>query len=324
MKTDLTKLLNKFKEKNILVIGDIMLDTYLWGDVKRISPEAPVQVVNVKKESYAPGGASNVANNIASLGGKVTIVGIAGKDEANEKLKNELSKRKINTSGIFIDSKKPTIQKIRIVSHNQQLLRVDYESREYINKDDEKKIISFLEKNIENFDSVIISDYAKGIITKSLANFLIKLCKKMKKPLIVDPKPKHWKCYIGATLITPNNKEACEILGLEESNGKEIIKVGKNLLKRLKANILITRSSQGISLFEKNGKITHISAKAKEVYDVTGAGDTIIAVLGLSLASGASFKEAALIANSAAGVVVSKVGTATTTIKEIKDSMDYE
>lgn len=324
MKDRLFRILDKFKEKNILVIGDIMLDTYLWGDVKRISPEAPVQVVDVKKESYAPGGASNVANNIASLGAKVAIVGVLGKDESNIKLKKELSKRKINTKGIIIDPKKPTIQKIRIIGKGQQLIRVDFESKEYINKDDEKKITAYLEKNIKKFDSIIISDYAKGIITKTLSDFIIKICKRCKKPLIVDPKPKHSNFYIESTLITPNNKEACEMLGLEESNGDEITLVGKNLLKNMKSNILITRGVKGMSLFEKNKNITHISSRAKEVYDVTGAGDTVIAALALSLASGASLKEAALVANSAAGFVVSKVGTATATIKEIKKSIDYE
>lgn len=314
----INKILNKFKEKNILVIGDIMLDTYLWGDVKRISPEAPVQVVDIKKESYAPGGASNVASNIASLGSKVTLVGIAGKDEANKKLKNELTKRNIHTEGIYTDPKKPTIQKVRIIGSSQQLLRVDYESREYLNKEDERKVIKYLTNNIKNFDSVIVSDYAKGIITKNLMSTVIRLCKKYKKPLVVDPKPKHTGLYTGATLITPNNKEACEMLNLEESNGKEIVKIGKGLIKKLNSNILITRGENGMSLFEKRNIITHFPAKVKEVYDVTGAGDTVIATLALSLASEANLREAALLANHAAGIVVTKVGTATATVDEIK------
>ena len=213
MKNKLLKILDNFKGKKILVIGDIMLDKYIWGDVSRISPEAPVQVVNVLKETYEAGGAANVANNVAALGGLPYMVGISGNDEARNVLMEEMRKKCINTGGIIQDKDKPTTQKVRIIGKSQQLLMVDYENKEHIHHDIENSIIKFAEKNINEVDVVVISDYAKGVITQEVSSKIISLAKQNKKQVIVDPKPKHRNWYIGVDLITPNNNEASEMSG---------------------------------------------------------------------------------------------------------------
>lgn len=322
MKQRLLKILEEFKSKKILVIGDIMLDKYIWGDVSRISPEAPVQVVNVVRETYEPGGASNVANNVASLGGNSFMVGIVGNDDAKNILLQELKKRKINTEGIFTDNDKPTIQKIRVMGRSQQLLRVDYEKKEHVHKYIENSIVEFLKKIVKNVDVIIISDYAKGVITNSICSKLIQLSKDYNKSIIVDPKPKHSDFYSNVTLITPNNSEASEMTGIEDGTDEAIAEIGSKLLKQLGTNVLITRGEKGMSLFEKNGNVTHIPTKAKEVYSIIGAGDTVVSTLALALASGAELKEAAMLANIAAGIKVGKIGTASVSIEEIKKELD--
>jgi len=315
MKQKLLKILDNFKNKKVLVIGDIMLDKYIWGEVSRISPEAPVQVVNVLKETFEPGGAANVANNIAALNGNAFMVGIVGNDNAKNTLLEELKKRNINIDGIFIDEDKPTTQKIRIVGRSQQLLRVDYEKKEHIHKNIEMSIVQFLEKTINDIKVVIISDYAKGVITQEICSRLIQMAKIHNKEIIVDPKPKHRDLYLNVDLITPNNAEASEMTNIEDES---ILKIGSKLLKELNTNVLITRGEKGMSLFEKDGNVTHIPAKSREVYSIIGAGDTVVATIGLAIASGASLKEAATIANIAAGIKVGKIGTASVSIEEIK------
>ncbi len=320
----LLNILEQFKNKNILVIGDIMLDKYIWGNVSRISPEAPVQVVRVEKESYAPGGAANVANNVAALQGITSMIGIVGNDSAKERMMEELKSRKINTDGILQDQHRPTIQKVRVIGKGQQLLRFDYEKKSYLEKDIEKKILDFVTKRIENIDAIIISDYAKGIITQNLAEQLIRLVNEKNKIIIIDPKPEHKNFYKNATLITPNNKEACEMIDIEEGNSDDIIKAGKKLLEDLNTSLIITKGEKGMSIFEKNAEVTNIPTKAKEVYDIIGAGDTVVATLALALASNASLKEAATLANHAAGITVGKIGTSTVTVDEIKKSIEDE
>ncbi|MBI2653421.1 D-glycero-beta-D-manno-heptose-7-phosphate kinase [Candidatus Woesearchaeota archaeon] len=321
MKQQLLKILEQFKNKKILVVGDIMLDKYIWGDVSRISPEAPVQVVHVMKETYAPGGASNVASNISALNSKAFMAGIVGNDEARKILLGELKNMGINTEGIFTENDKPTIQKVRIIGKSQQLLRVDYEKKEHIHKGIEQSMISFFEKTIKNVDVVVISDYAKGVITQNICESLIKISKENNKPIIVDPKPKHRDLYSNVTLITPNNAEASEMTGIEDGDDA-VIEMGNKLIKYLNTNILITKGEKGMSLFEKNGSVTHIPAKAKEVYSLIGAGDTVVAVLALAIASGADLKEAATLSNIAAGIKVGKIGTASVSIEEIKAGIE--
>ena len=322
MKQRLLRILDNFKNKKILVVGDIMLDKYIWGDVSRISPEAPVQVVNVARETYEPGGASNVANNISALDGRAFMVGITGNDEANKILLEELEKKGIDTGGILIDKDKPTTQKVRIIGRSQQLLRVDYEKKEHIHQNIEHSMIAFLEKMIKDIDVVIISDYAKGAITPQVSNRLVQIAKENNKVVIVDPKPKHLNLYSNVTLITPNNSEASEMTGIEDGNEDAVLEMGSKLLKYLNSNVLITRGEKGMSLFEINGNVRHIHAKAREVYSLIGAGDTVVATIALALASGASLEEAAILANIAAGIKVGKIGTASVSINEIKNGIE--
>jgi len=322
MKQRLLKIIGQFKNKKILVIGDIMLDKYIWGEVSRISPEAPVQVVSVIKETYAPGGASNVASNASSLNAKVFMVGIIGNDEAKNMLLKELKERNINTDGIFIDSDKPTTQKIRIVGRGQQLLRVDYEKKEHIHQNIEHLIIDFLRKNVKYVDVIVISDYAKGVVTAKIISSLVKTAKENNKTIIVDPKPSHLDLYSNVTLITPNNAEASEMTKIGDGSDNNVLDMGLKLLKYLNTNILITRGEKGMSLFEKDGSITHIPANAKEVYSIIGAGDTVVAAIALALASGASLKESATLANIAAGIKVGKIGTASVSIEEIRKEIE--
>jgi rfaE bifunctional protein kinase chain/domain len=323
-KEKLLRVIEQFKNKKILVIGDVMLDKYIIGDVSRISPEAPVQVVKVTAEGFAPGGAANVANNLSALGGSSFMVGVVGQDSTKDTLFREFAKRNINVDGIFIDKTKPTIQKVRILAMGQQLLRFDYEKVDGVDKSIEKGILDFVKEKINEIDAIIVSDYSKGIITKDLMQNLTELAKSKNKILVIDPKPKHVNFYKGATLITPNNKEASRMTDIEEKSDEDMLKIGDELLKRLDAEILITRGEKGMSLFEKNSNVTHIPTKAKEVYDVTGAGDTVVAALTLALASGATTKEAAIIANHAAGITVGKVGTSAVSIDEVKESLENE
>ena len=316
-KEKLVNILKQFKDKKVLVVGDIMLDKYIWGDVSRISPEAPVQIVHVMKETFAPGGASNVGNNISSLSGKVMMVGIAGDDHAKNVLLEDLKKRSINTNGIFLDKDKPTTQKVRIIGKGQQLLRVDYEDKEHIHKTIEKSIMDYIEKTIKEVDVVVIADYAKGVITPEISASLIKLAKENNKEVIVDPKPNHRDLYANATLITPNSLEACKMTDFDEVNDANATEIGSKLMKYLNTNVLITRGNKGMSLFEKDGSKTHIPTSAREVYSLIGAGDTVIATIALAVASGANFKDAAILANIAAGIKLGKIGTASVSIDEI-------
>ncbi len=320
----LSKILDDFKDKKILIIGDIMLDKYVLGEVSRISPEAPVQIIDVIKENYVPGGAANVANNIVALDGNTFITGVIGQDEAGSILNSELEKRSINTKGIVVDPKKPTIQKVRIIGKNQQLLRIDYEDTRCIEDDMEKQIINYVREMINDIDAVIISDYAKGTITKTLVRSILRSCKQHNKILIVDPKPKHMEYYQDVTLITPNHKEASEMVGIEEKGEEDLVEIGKRLQGIMNTTILITRGEKGMSLFEKGDKITHIPTRAKEVYDVSGAGDTVVGTLALAMTTGAKLKEAAILANHAAGITVGKLGTSTVTVDEIKKDLRDE
>jgi len=322
MKQRLLKILENFKNKKILVIGDIMLDKYVWGDVSRISPEAPVQVVNVLKETYEVGGAANVANNVSALSGKATMVGIVGNDEAKDIFLEELRKKNIEINGIFIDKDRPTIQKIRIIGKSQQLLRVDYENKEHVHKNVENSIIKFLDKAVKEVDVIVISDYAKGVITPYISSKLAQMSRQNNKMLIVDPKPKHRELYSNVTLITPNNAEASEMSGIEDETDEGVLEMGSKLLKCLNTNVLITRGEKGMSLFEKDGSVTHIPAKAKEVYSLIGAGDTVVATIAMALVSGADLKDASVLANIAAGIKVGKIGTASVSIEEIKNGIE--
>ncbi len=313
------KYLDQFKNKKIAVIGDLILDKYIFGNVERISPEAPIPVVNVKKESFAPGGAANVAANIATLSGKAYLLGIVGSDKAREMLLDSAHSCSINTEGIITDESKATIQKIRVIGQHQQLLRIDYEKTDYI--DNEKNSLLFKNlRNLTDISAIVISDYAKGTITQNLVEQIKQYAKQNNILLIIDPKPLHKFFYEGAFLITPNRKEAQKMSGIFIGKKEDFIKAGQKLVSEMNANIVLTAGELGMFVFEKGKEYIHIPTVAQDVYDVSGAGDTVAASLALALSAGATLSEAAVIANHAAGIKVSKVGTSPVLLSELLKS----
>ena len=330
---NLKKIINKFNKAKILVLGDVILDEYIGGSVDRISPEAPVPVVWANKHTFTPGGAANVANNIRSLGGGVCLVGVIGRDKNANILLSELKKRKITTKGIFADPRRHTTVKTRIIAGHQQVVRVDWEHTDSLSPKLNRKIVNFIKNRINNFDAIIIEDYGKGVINMQLLQDLIVISRSHKKIIAVDPKEEHFQYYRGVTSITPNRKElenAIINLRLKDTanrfrfdtdklfTDKDIDSAAGEILTHLDLqSLLVTLGEGGMRLFEKNGRITHIPTVAQEVFDVSGAGDTVIATFTLALSCGASKLEAAHIANFAAGIVVGKLGTAVTTRKEL-------
>jgi len=309
--------MNRLKEKkpHILVVGDLMCDHYLFGKVERISPEAPVQVVEVEKEKSLLGGAGNVINNLLSLGANVSVASVIGDDENGTWIKNRLQEKGIDLSLIIEEKGRYTSKKTRVISSNQQIVRFDKESKEDISKGSEEKILNNLK---EKFDLILLSDYAKGVLSESFTRKLIFFANEKGIPVFVDPKGKDYEKYRGATLITPNKKEAIEATGIDIKNDDELQKAGIYLRDKFDIkNVIITLSENGMAIFDD--KMTKIPTVAKEVYDVTGAGDTVLATLGYGVSCGMSLVEAAKLANYAAGVVVGKVGSATATLGEIEE-----
>ncbi|SNR70969.1 D-glycero-beta-D-manno-heptose-7-phosphate kinase [Desulfurobacterium atlanticum] len=310
------KIIKNFQNKKILVIGDLMIDEYIFGKVERISPEAPVPVVEAAKTDIKPGGAANVAANLVSLGAEVAMLGVVGDDDRGSILKNLLKSNKVDTSFIIEDFNRPTTVKTRIIAGAQQLLRVDWESKEYLTGSTLKKVIETFLDNFENFDGIIISDYGKGVITEELFKYTEKV-KKQDIPITLDPKERNFPIYRNITAMTPNKKETCQAVGIYPETDKDSEEAGKLIIEKFKCNYaLITRSEKGMSLIGKDVKY-HVPAKAKQVFDVTGAGDTVISVFTLSLTAGATVKEATEIANIAGGIVVGKLGTAVVTPEEL-------
>ncbi len=313
----------KFNQCRVLVIGDLMIDEYLWGKVDRISPEAPVQVVSIIQEDYTLGGAGNVVNNLVSLGAQVSVCGIIGTGDNGKLLVDKLDELGVEHEGVLQDASRPTIKKTRIIAENQHVLRVDRESKKEISEQTRSAIVMFAENKIPDVDVVLVSDYGKGLITKRLLSRLAACAKKEKKIIIADPKGIDFSKYSGVSILTPNKKEASQASGIEISDDASLLSAGRKILQHVQIdNLLITCGKDGMVLFEKNELPYSIPAKAKQVYDVSGAGDTVIAVLGLALATGASYKDGAAIANVAAGIVVGKVGTATVSIKELGAAMN--
>ncbi|MBI3397806.1 MAG: D-glycero-beta-D-manno-heptose-7-phosphate kinase [Deltaproteobacteria bacterium] len=316
-------LLNNFKKATILVIGDLVMDHFIWGKVRRISPEAPVPIVEVNRESLMLGGAANVVNNIYSLGGKVLVCGVVGRDDMGKNLVHELRLKGIPSDGVIVEESRPTSVKTRVIAHSQQVVRFDREKKDKIHLDTMKLIIDYVKEKLSSVDTVVISDYAKGIISEELVEEVITTAKGKGKPVAVDPKVSHFDYYKYATIVTPNNDEASQASGVDIESDSSLLRAGEVLLNKLGSDaVLITRGEHGMSLFENNGGITHIPTVAKEVYDVSGAGDTVIGAMALAIASGANFKEAAVISNFAAGIVVGKVGTATVTPAELKSVLE--
>ncbi len=320
----LNKILNKIKQAKVLVVGDLMLDEFIWGAVSRISPEAPVPVVLVNRSSFMPGGSCNVANNISSLGGEAYVCGIIGQDQTGAMLMDELKERGVNTDGVFIDDSRPTIKKTRIIAHHQQVVRVDRETDALVKGPVLEKIIHFLERSIKNIDGIVIEDYGKGLIQPKLIKRIIALANKYKKIVAVDPKEEHFPYYKGATVITPNQHEAEVAVSVKIKDEESIIAAGKKLLTKIKCKAaLITLGEKGMALFQKNKKFVRIPTVAREVFDVSGAGDTVVASFALAKVSGASMTEAAYISNVAAGIVVGKLGVATVVQEELKREIRF-
>ena len=309
---------SKFKDCRVLVIGDLMIDEYLWGDVDRISPEAPVQVVAVKKEESTLGGSGNVVNNLAALGAKVFAAGVIGTGRNGNMLLKRLGYLGVDAGGVVQEHGRPTTRKTRILAAHQHVLRIDRETRKEISGKTLEKISGFIRKKIPEADVVIVSDYGKGLITKSLMARVVESAKKHGKITIADPKGLDYSKYSGVTLITPNRKEAALAAGVEITNNSSLMEAGAKIIGSAGIErLLVTCGKDGMVLFERDKKPYKIRAEARQVFDVSGAGDTVIAVLGLCLASGASFRTAASVANIAAGIVVGKVGTATVSEKEL-------
>ncbi|MDI6781799.1 MAG: D-glycero-beta-D-manno-heptose-7-phosphate kinase [bacterium] len=322
-KKRMNSIIARFNEASVLVIGDLMLDEFVWGKVTRISPEAPVPVVDVTSITFSPGGAGNVVNNIRVLGGKVYPVGIVGEDGTAQKLIAELKKKGIDIDGIVVDSERPTTLKSRVIAHSQQILRIDREQRGEIHEWVVKQMLSYIKMLLPEIKAVVVSDYGKGVISPRLLEELIPLCRKNSLPIIVDPKVNHSLHYKGISVITPNHHEAGELIHQKITDEETLLLAGQKILSELENEaVLITRGEDGMSLFEKDGSITHIPTVAKEVYDVTGAGDTVVSVLSLSLACGAKMKDASALSNFAAGIVVEKVGTAVVTALELKERIN--
>jgi rfaE bifunctional protein kinase chain/domain len=304
------KIIKNFSKIKVLVVGDVMLDRYWWGNVSRISPEAPVPVVSLEKTSLAAGGAANVAANVAGLGAEPFLIGITGEDEEAKIFPKVLQKANISNYELFPIKNRQTTTKTRIIAHNQQVARIDRETTTYLSFGEVEKFFGKIKTAIKKTDAIVISDYAKGFLTGDLLMRLITTGNENNKMILIDPKGKDYSKYKGATILTPNQRETAEALGLDYDNQSLAEEAGKHILEKLMLQaMLITQGEHGMTLLQKGGEKYHLKAAARKVYDVTGAGDTVIAATAVALASGLSFLEAAEIANKAAGLVVEEVGT---------------
>ncbi len=313
----LIDIIQAFAEKSVLVLGDVMLDRYLWGNVDRISPEAPVPVVAVRKETSCLGGAGNVSRNLQGLGATVLLVGVVGDDEAGAWIKHNAP----SGLGILTDPHRPTSIKTRIIAHHQQVVRVDQERIEPISDGIRSDILSLVRN--ETYDGLLVSDYNKGLISPALMKKILATAQERNIPVFVDPKVKNFRLFSPVTLITPNHHEAEQIVHHACETDSQVERAGARILAQIDARYLILkRGEKGMTVFGK-GRVFHIPTVAKEVYDVTGAGDTVIAVAGLALLAGATIREAAWLANAAAGIVVGKIGTATLSREELLSTLPH-
>lgn len=292
-----------------MVVGDLMIDEYLIGQVSRISPEAPVPVVEIVEETHRLGGAANVALNIFSLGLDPIMVGVMGNDLAGDKLLALLEKRNVKTDGVVKIENRPTTVKTRIIGDSQHIARVDREQNTYLNPEEENRLCQKVGDILDSVDAVILEDYNKGVLTEKLISFIIDQANKKGKLITVDPKFKNFLKYQNVTLFKPNIKETEEALAIKITTNHDLIRAGEALMEKLKAKgVLITRGSQGMSLFEEDSQITHVETRTRKVADVSGAGDTVISTLTAALTAGSTLQEAATIANYAAGIVCEYVG----------------
>jgi D-beta-D-heptose 7-phosphate kinase/D-beta-D-heptose 1-phosphate adenosyltransferase len=321
-------LLDAARNTRVLVVGDVMLDQFIWGQVSRISPEAPVPVVEFQRESFMPGGAANVARNLTALGVPTELFGVVGRDHAAHQLKQLLGKQRIKCAGLIEHTARPTSLKTRIVAQQQQVVRVDREAREDLDQKGATRLLASFEQRISSSGAVIVGDYGKGVVTQALLDEIKELCRARGIWLSLDPKPVRRLDLTGLSLITPNRKEAFELAGIEDvSRGNDpmadtnLLRVADRLLTELRpVLLLITLGELGMLLCQRDRRPFHIPTVAREVFDVSGAGDTVIATFTMAIAASASPVEAAIISNHAAGIVVGKIGTATTTPEELLKS----
>ena len=295
--------------RSILVVGDYMLDGYVFGTVRRISPEAPVPVIEVAKRRFLPGGAANTASNITSLGSRAIALGVVGKDAAGRRLRRALARSRIALDGMVEDDDRPTTTKTRVIAQHQQVVRIDHEKLEPLSYRLQERCLAVADEFLPGVDGCIICDYQKGVVTDWFAARLLELCLRHRVPVVVDPKGRDYEKYQGATVLKPNEREAGEVLNQEVTDEASLAVAGSRLLTLLPGSaVLITRGARGMSLFRHAREPVHIATEARDVFDVTGAGDTVAAVLGTAIAAGVDLESAARMANRAAGVVVGKVG----------------
>ncbi len=325
----LKELLSGMNGRSIAVVGDLMLDRYFWGSVSRISPEAPVPVIEMEQEQDRLGGAANVAMNIKSLGGKPLLIGVIGADNSGKRVHELLRESGFSTDGIVVDGSRPTTVKTRVIAHSQHVVRIDRETRSEISFIIQNKIIDVLRHHMNDLDGIIIEDYNKGVIAKSLIRQIIELARESHKPITIDPKFNNFFAYEHVTVFKPNRKEVEEALGVRLRDPESVREAGKSLLERLHAeNVLLTLGEQGMTLIEHDGTVSSVPTMARNVADVSGAGDTVIATLTLALAGGARIREAASLANFAGGIVCGYVGIVPIDKEELErtvlDSMDHQ
>jgi rfaE bifunctional protein kinase chain/domain len=318
----LRALVSRFAGRRIVVWGDVMLDRYLWGRVDRISPEAPVPVVEIERESHSLGGAGNVAANLRALGAEPVLVGVLGADHDGDLMLESLTARGIGTSRLARDRSRPTTVKTRVIAHQQQVVRTDREVRADLNGRVAEGLTAVLEEEIGRAEGLIVSDYGKGVVTAAALQAALAAAARRKLHVSVDPKESHIDAYCGVSILTPNQHEAGGVMGRRILDETSLMEVGRALLERVGSQaLLITRGPEGMSLFERGGRYTHLPTVAREVFDVTGAGDTVVSGVALALAAGADFPTSCYLANHAAGVVIREVGTAACSSEELLASL---
>lgn len=315
----MNKLLAAFRDCPILVVGDLMLDEFVWGDVTRISPEAPVPVVQVRERTYTAGGAANTAANVRSLGGRVVVAGVLGDDAGGVKVRELLEQQEVQTAAVVTDAGRPTTTKTRVVAHSQQVVRIDHEQPGAIWRAVEERLFAAVAESLPGVRGCVVSDYGKGVCSAGLVRRVIDAAGEAGVPVVIDPKGTDYAKYRGATLVKPNQLEAGQVLNRVLRTDEEVRRAGADLLELLSPSaVLVTRGSAGMTLFERGGEPVHVPAQAREVYDVTGAGDTVAGTLALALAVGGTLADACRLASLAAAVVVGKVGTATCSVEELR------
>jgi D-beta-D-heptose 7-phosphate kinase/D-beta-D-heptose 1-phosphate adenosyltransferase len=332
-------IVQRFAGRRVAVLGDCMLDRYLWGRVDRISPEAPVPVVEIERESEALGGSGNVAANLKSLGAEPVLMGVVGADDDGRRLRSAFEARGLGTGAVIEDPARPTTVKTRIIAHSQQVVRADRESRLDLAGGPLERLLAAIERELPSCEALVVSDYGKGVIHPRVLAMALEAARRTAVaagaragagreggiPVCVDPKESHIDAYRGVSIITPNQHEAGLLQGRRIRDDASLMEVGWGLQKRLDAEaVLVTRGPDGMSLFERGGRYTYLPTEAREVYDVTGAGDTVVSVVALALAAGADFPSACALANHAAGIVIREVGTASCTPAELLASIEGE